>query len=117
MGITQKKYFTIDQGEDKNIDVNLVDADLDEVVDLTAATEIEARFKKSDGTVLTKTMTGAAISVLSIAGGKVRIALSEADTASLLVGEKQTFEVEAVVGGVTTIVKFERSLTVNAQVA
>lgn len=113
MGISEKKSFTIEAGEEKNVDVHLIDADTDEVVDLTGATEVKARFVNQDGTVLEK-LLATGVSVLSIAGGKVRVNLTEAETALLRVGEKQDFEVEAIVGGVSTICRFQRALTVKA---
>lgn len=117
MGIGEKKVYEVDQGEEKNLVVYMIDKDLDEPVDLTGATEITARFRKADGTLLLKTLTGLAITVLSIAGAKLQVKLLEADTALLMVGSLQQFELEAVVGGVTTIVKFPRALTVNPATA
>lgn len=117
MSIFEKKFFNIERGEDKNIDVYLVDKDSGEPIDLTGASEIKARFRKSDGTVLEKLMTTSGVSVLSIAGAKVRAILSEADTTSLLADANQDFEFESVVSGVTNIFKFERALTVKAKIA
>jgi hypothetical protein len=117
MGIYDKKEFDVIQGEDKSLVVHLVDAETEEPVDLTSATEIKARFRKADGTVLQKLLSTAGVAVVSIAGAKIEITLTEADTALLLLGSKQDFEVESQVGTTTTIVKFPRSLTVEAKIA
>lgn len=117
MGLTEKKVFNIDQGEDKVLVVHLFDQDADDVVDLTDADEVIARFTNDDGTILEKKLTTGGVAIESVPGAKVRVILSEADTAALLVGERQTFEVEAQVDGLTTIVKFERALTVKAAIA
>lgn len=116
MGISEKKTFELEQGEDKNIVVHLIDRDTDEPVDLTGASGVKARFRKADGTVLEKTLASG-VSILSIAGAKVQVALTDAETALLMVGDKQDFEVEPTVGTNTTIVKFERALTVKAKIA
>lgn len=114
MGISEKKVHTLEQGEDKEIEVYLLEDD--EVVDLTDADEITARFKKDDGTALEKTLTDTDVEVLSIAGGKIKIKLSESDTAELPVDDRQDFDVVVEVGSDTTVIKFERSLTVKAPV-
>lgn len=81
--------------------------------DLTGVTQIKAYFPKADGTALEKNMTpSGAISVLSACAGKIKITLSEADTALLNVGEAQSFEVEIQIGTNTSIIQFVEALNV-----
>jgi hypothetical protein len=81
---------------------------------LTGVTEIKARFLKADDTILEVTMTGLAITVLSAAGGSIKIALAEADTILLKAGDDMSFEVEVVIGGTdTTIIQFDEVLDVK----
>lgn len=85
--------------------------------DLTGATEITARFIKSDGSVLSKTLTGSAIVVNSAEGGDISISLNDTDTESLKVGAKQAFDVKVDIGSTTRICYFSKNLTVSEAIA
>lgn len=117
MSIFEKKFFNIERGEDKNIDVYLIDKDLGEPIDLSAADEVSARFKNEDGTITELLLSNGDVEVLSVAGAKVRAKLLNTDTDVLEIGANQDFEFEVDVAGVITIFKFERALTVKAKIA
>lgn len=100
------------RGSDREFCARIVIQDTGEPFDLTGASEIRALFRKEDETVLTKTMTSGAISILSACTGKMKIILNDTDTSSLLVGENQSFEVEIQIGSITSIVQFLEVFTV-----
>jgi hypothetical protein len=79
---------------------------------LTGSSEISISFPKSDGAVLTKTLTGGAVTILNANTGKLKVWLSTADTASLKTGEGLSFELKIVIASVTSIVQFLESLNV-----
>ena len=83
-----------------------------EPFDLTGATEIKALFRKDDDTVLTVTLTGGDITILSATSGKIKVFLSDANTALLKVGEAQSFELEIQISTITSIVQFLSSINV-----
>lgn len=83
-----------------------------EPFDLSGAAEIKILLRKDDDTILTKTMTGGSISILSACAGKVKVTLTDADTSSLKVGDAQSFEIEIQVGSITSIVQFTELLNV-----
>lgn len=114
MGICDKKIHQVDQGEDAVIDAHLIDEETGDPLDLTGATALKARFKKTDGTVLELTLAGGAVAVLSIAGAKVRVTISDANSALLLAGDRHDFEIEATLAS-TDIkkCKFPRALDVK----
>jgi hypothetical protein len=80
--------------------------------DLTGVTEIKALFRKTDETVLTVTKTATDITVLSATAGKIKVFLSDTNTALLKVGDAQSFEIEIQVGTITSIVQFRDILNV-----
>lgn len=104
--------LNIIKGSDREITVRITLKETGEPFDLTGVDEITALFRKADESVLQKTMTGGAISILSACAGKIKILLTEADTASLKVGEAQSFEIEVEVGSITSIVQFVETLNV-----
>jgi hypothetical protein len=82
-------------------------------LDLTTATEIKGIFTKEDGSALTVTKTGLAISVTSAIGGTISIVLTAAQTALLKASEKQNFEIEVTRGGKADIVQIASVLNVR----
>lgn len=100
------------RGSDREFVVRIVVQETGEPFDLTGASEIRALFRKDDDSVLTKAMTDGSIVILSACTGKMKITLNETDTASLKVGETQSFEVEIQIGSITSIVQFIEVFTV-----
>ena len=80
--------------------------------DLSSATEIKALFSNADGSVLTVTMTGGQIVILNGCAGKIKVSLTDLQTALLNVGEAQSFELEIHIGTVISIVQFVGSITI-----
>jgi len=87
-----------------------------EPFDLTGASEIKALFKKEDDTILTKTLSGSAITIVSATTGKIKVLLTDADTSLLAVGDGQPFEIEIIIGTITSIVQFIETLNVRDRV-
>lgn len=79
--------------------------------DLSTATQITARFQRQDNTILQKNLSSG-VSILSAGGGKIQINLTEIDTASLMVGNAMSFEIDIDVNTVRTIVLANQSLQV-----
>lgn len=105
--------LNIIRGSDREFSVRIVIKESSDPFDLTGVSQIKAYFPKDDGTALIKNMISSGdIAVLSPTTGKIRIYLSESDTASLNVGEAQSFEVEVQIGTVTSIVQFVETLNV-----
>jgi len=87
-----------------------------EPFDLTGASEIKALFANDDGSILTKTMTGGAITVLSATTGKISVTIPDPETALLAVGQSQSFELEIHIGPLINIVQFVGLLNVTDRV-
>lgn len=83
---------------------------------LGTPSEITAKFKKTDNSILSKTLTSTAVAIVDDPGGRITVTLSAADTASLKVGDSQTFEVAILKSAQTRIVQFYRALSVCASV-
>lgn len=98
---------------DREFSVRITIKETGDPFDLTGVSQIKAYFPKTDGTALEKNLSpSGAIVVLNALAGKIKITLSEADTALLNVGEAQSFEVEIQIGSITSIVQFVESLNV-----
>jgi hypothetical protein len=108
---------TIIQGEDKNIIVKIQNEDGD-AYDLSNVTEMEACFKNADGSTLTKTQTGGAITIVDSApqNGKIKIRLEETETALLKKGEELDMELLIDESGEKKILQFIGELKVLARV-
>jgi len=113
-GDDTSKEVTLVAGSDRNLILRVVVKETDEPLDLTGATGIKARFQKEDDTVLEKILASG-VTVLNALTGKIQVALTDADTALLKVGEKQGFEVEIDIGAQKSIVQFKEVLTVIAR--
>lgn len=97
------------QGEEISFTIALKNQDGDPV-DLTAAT-LSVKFDNADDTTLTITPAVSGSALL----GKMTVALTEAQTLLLKVGELQTIEVVKVTAGVTRIVQIKKALSVSEQ--
>jgi hypothetical protein len=107
------QYLNVIRGSDREFSIRIAIKESGEPFDLTGVTQILAYFPKEDGSALVKNMVSSGdIAVLSPTTGKIRVYLSETDTASLSVGEVQSFEIEVQIGGVTSIVQFVETLNV-----
>lgn len=82
-------------------------------LDLTGATEIVVKLPKADGTILELKLTAAQVSVVSGPLGKFDVTISAVNSALLLVGVYQTFDVTfTLASGAVVTVAFEGSLSV-----
>lgn len=101
------------QGEELTITVEIADKFTGQVLDLEGATVATATFRATDvETPVEKTL--AAGVTLSEQPGRLEVTLDEGDTAALLVGEAQSWQVEVSVGQETRIVILEEALDVVA---
>lgn len=101
------------KGEDKTWEVTLPDETCkDKDLDLTGATEITAVFEKTDGTTLSVTMTGAAITVVAAKAGRISITLSDTNTALLKARDDGSYEIAVDIGAVKKIFQFEQELEI-----
>jgi hypothetical protein len=107
------KAINIIRESDREFSVRIEIKSSGDPFDLTGASQIKAYFPKPDGTALEINMNPSnSIVILNAMGGKIKIALSEAETALLNVGEAQSFEVEIQIGTITSIVQFVEALNV-----
>lgn len=105
------------KGEDKEIFVKFEYED-GKVYKLNSVTEIKAIFIKDDGTKLEKTQTGGHIEIVDSTpqNGEIKISLTDADTALIKKGDKQSFEVELHEGTKLSIVQFKEELQVLTRI-
>lgn len=102
------KEIVIVQGETKDIIVRLLNKDTKDPLDLTGAT-LTAKLPKEDGTALSITP-----SVLSAVAGKLKVAISDTNSALLKADENQSFEVHVTTASSAKhIVQFLKILTVK----
>ena len=81
------------KGEDRTINIHITEEDTTGDYNLTGATEITVKFKNQDGSVLSKTQTGGAVSVVSAVAGKIQVTLTDTETALLYAGEQSPYVV------------------------
>lgn len=107
-------FAKIVQGADETIELTLEDGEGDPV-DVSSATEIKAIFRGVSGTNVEFTDD----TEITVTNGreKIAIALSEADTATIRSGERETFEVEATVGSITYIWILKEALQVVERIS
>jgi hypothetical protein len=105
----QLEFLTIIQGEDRTLALRVANAD-QSPYDLTGATAIKARFKKSDGTVLEKTGTAT-----DAHAGRISVVLAAADTNLLLVGPRQDFSLVVEKPAGKRKVNFRRAISVEKE--
>lgn len=115
MSCETQKPVKVVQGEDKIIDLKIRDENGDPY-DLTGYSAIEAKFKNTDGTLLTLAV-GTGVTVVSAILGRIQLSLTDLQTAELKAGDFMDFEVKITIGTSTQIVQFLRMLSVKKQVA
>ena len=103
------------QGDDWTILFTLRSAQTKIPLDLTGASEISIKFKKTDGTFLTKTLTGNHITVVSAIGGKGSIAVPKVDSATVKVGELLTHFMTVTKAGKETTYRFPKNISIFAK--
>lgn len=109
---------TIVKGADEIVTVRLVEESTGEPYDLSAADEITARFLKSDGTALEKTMGDGEIAFVGNAVlGKITITLTDTDTSGLEVSDSADLELRVDTGANRKSVLLEGCLKVRAGIA
>lgn len=104
------------KGSDRPLKIQIVEVDesgIERPVDLSTATEIKACFKNADETDAVFTLTGGKVVREAGAGGIFSVVWEEAETDLLKSGSRQSFEVQYIIGGNTSIVQFEQALTVK----
>lgn len=106
------------QGEDIQFEIKLEDENGD-AYGLGSVTELTFSVKKQDGTTLTKTQTGGAISIVGSApqNGRITVQLTDTDTALLKASADQDFELIVDEGSNRRIVQFLKQLKVNKRVS
>lgn len=107
---------TLIQGQTKAVKIKILSESSGDDFDLTGATGITAKFAKTDGTVLLKTLAASGITVTAEQCGRLEVSLTEADTAAMLVAEDQGIELVIQNAAGTTIVQLEETLTVKAPI-
>lgn len=115
MSCSNKAPLKIVKGEDRVLNIHISDEDTGGDYDLTSATEITVKFKKTDLSALSKTMGAGAVSIVSAVAGKIQVTLTDTDTALLLVGDQDIY-VEVDIGSAKRIVTegLENSIEVIA---
>jgi hypothetical protein len=107
--------LTVIRGTDRKFRVFLKHQSTQEPVDLTACTSLEALFVDEDGAIQKRTEANGQITYANKAAGLFDVKIDRAFTATLKIAERQTFQIEAVVGGDTFRVNFIEMLTVEAK--
>lgn len=91
--------LTLVRNEDATIPFTLIKArDTFVPLDISAATEIVARFVKEDGTKLEKTMTSGAVVIVNGPAGQGTVSVAQADTKILQVSERANMEIQVQFG-------------------
>lgn len=92
MAICKPEFFTIVKGEDRTLPLRVTNSD-GTSYNLSTTTEIRARFRKADGSSLEQRLTLAEITIIDAINGRLAVTLSEDDSNTLLVAERQDFSV------------------------
>jgi hypothetical protein len=106
--------ITLVRGADRKIRVMLKKAS-GEPMDLTACSAIKAVFLDEDGDAANRTYADDQIAFVNRGGGIIDITLAAAFTATLKLGERQDFQIEATIGAETIIVNVYEALTVESK--
>jgi hypothetical protein len=102
------------RGEDRVFNIKFVNKTTNEPYDLSAITQISVKFNNAIGSTqaqLTKTI-GSGVVIVSTILGKIQVSLSDLDTTTLRIGERQNFEVTLDFGSTRRIVQFLTEWTV-----
>ena len=105
------------QGEDKTLGIRLKSSTSGDPYDLTAATEIEAVFLKTDNTCLHKKLTTGGIVLVSGPGGYFQVLLTDTETPLLAlspVAGYSSIEIRVTIGGKVNYVQLVDSMQVVA---
>lgn len=115
----QNETATIVQGEDKTLYLRVVDKLTQDPLDLTNASQITARFKNADASVLSVNLSSG-VAIVAATSGKISVSLTLAQTALLLARENQSFEIEITMGtgsvAKLSVVQFIHALSVRSRV-
>jgi hypothetical protein len=105
--------FPIFQGDAKTLTMKVAPSLIvNDPLDLTGATEIVVNLAKADGTTLQRKLSLAEVTVVDAKLGKFTTAISAVNSALLLVGELQTFDVTFTIGSLVTTIQFVGALSV-----
>ena len=100
------------RGEDKTLNIRISNED-GSPLDLTGVTEITAKFKKEDETVLSLTKTAGAIAVVTAAAGSITVTIPKASTLLLATSEEASFTIMIDIAGSRRIVSFDKVLWIK----
>jgi hypothetical protein len=107
--------ISIIQGEDAEITIRY-QLENQDAYDLSAVTAITAEFRKTDGTVLTKTLLNGIVIVGGLPqNGKIAVTLTAVETALLKCGSGLDIETSLTEGVIIKIVQFPGQLEVLKQ--
>lgn len=107
-----REMEVIYRGEDKILNLRIRNED-GSPFDVTGATEITARFRKSDDNALSLTMTGLAVAIVVGAAGSVSVMINQTSSLLLKLGKKMSFTLMIDIAGARRIVNFEQVLWVQ----
>lgn len=107
----QKDFVTIIKGEERTIPISFTKPD-GTPYPLNAPDEITVKFRKQDKTILSKTLTGGHVAIVSDALGTATVILQETETLLLAEGERIDFAADITKGTVTRKAFFKSALTV-----
>lgn len=83
-----------------------------DALDLEAATEIAVRLRKADKSALTKTLSGAAVTVLNPTQGRIVVEINETESASLMPVQNAPVEVVVDFGSIRRIAQIKTGLNI-----
>lgn len=104
------------KGSDTPLSIQILEEDengIQRPKDLTNATELKVCFPQEGGGFLELDLTSGKINVEVGSGGVFTVDWEESDTLLLKRGQNQSFQVSAVIASKTSIVLFEKVLTVK----
>lgn len=116
MSICEKQKIEIFKGESPIIEISLFNPDFT-VLKLADATEITFSVRDEDGNIISKNLA-AGVTIVDPAAGEISVALLEAETNLLKIGDNQDFEVaiDFSSGAPKRIAFFERTLEVKSRI-
>lgn len=106
---------TVIAGEDKFLDIRLINQTSKNPVDLSAASEIEAILLNADNTYLEKKLSTGGITLISGPGGNFQINLAASETALLALSPSDSasdIEIHFTIGGKLSIVILTASVNI-----
>lgn len=102
------------QGEDVDITIRFYLEDELDAFDLTDVTELKVCFPNADGSFLEKTLADG-VEILGIpTNGKAKVTLTKAETALIMVGQKQDIQATLTIDAKDRIVQFIGVMEVKA---